>query len=426
MKVTRRRSWSGVAAIAALAAVTTLTGCSSSSSDAASSDASGSASAPAAGGSITIWLDAERAPALKPIADKFKQDTGIEVKMVVKDFTTVDQDFISQVPTGKGPDMIVSPHDKLGAYVQNGVVAPLELGDKASEFADAAIQAVTYDGDVYGLPYSIENVALLRNTALVTEPATSFDDVVANGQAAVKADAKVKYPFLLGLDPKQGDPYHMYPLQTSFGSSVFAQNDDGTYDASKLTLGDDAGQKFAAAVKTWGEEGVLNANITGDIAIDAFTKGQSPYYLTGPWNVPAIKEAGIKYAIDPLPSAGGQPAQPFVGVNAFFISSQSKNKVAATKFLVDYLSTKDAQEALFDVGGRPPALTAAYDDVAASDPDVKAFGDIGLTGVPMPAIPEMASVWADWGGAELQLIKGDGDPAQVWTKAADNIEAKIK
>ncbi len=54
---------------------------------------------------------------------------------MTKDFATVDQDFISQVPTGKGPDVIVSPHDKLGSYVSAGVVAPLELGDVADGFA---------------------------------------------------------------------------------------------------------------------------------------------------------------------------------------------------------------------------------------------------------------------------------------------------
>lgn len=380
----------------------------------------------ASGATLTIWLDTQRAPAIKPIAEKFKKDTGITVKLVVKDFANVDKDFISQVPTGKGPDMIVSPHDKLGSYVQNGVVAPLQLGDKTNDYADVAIQAVTYDGNVYGLPYSIENVALLRNTALASSAVSTFDQVVANGRAAVSAHAgTVKYPFLLGLDPKQGDPYHMYPLQTSYGSSVFEQKSDGTYDPTKLTLGDAAGLTFAAAVKQWGQQGILNANITGDIALDAFNKGQSAYYLTGPWNVPAIKKAGIKYAIDPLPSAGGETAKPFLGVNAFFISAKSQNKVAATKFLVDYLGTDTAQVALYKVGGRPPALKTAYAVVAKNDPDIKSFGDIGLNGVPMPAIPEMASVWADWGGAELQLIKGQGDPTTVWNTAVKNIESKI-
>jgi arabinogalactan oligomer / maltooligosaccharide transport system substrate-binding protein len=373
---------------------------------------------------ITLWVDTERAPALKDIAAQFKKDTGITVKLEVKDFATVDQDFISQVPTGKGPDIIVSPHDKLGAYVANGVVAPLELGDVTNEFAASAIRAMSYDGVVYGVPYSIENVALLRNADLVPDASTTMDDVLAKGKAFA-GTAKDKYPFLVGLSPEQGDPYHLYPLQTSFGSEVFGLTADGAYDPSNLTLGDAAGLKFAAALKTWGEEGVLNANIDGDKAKEFFLAGKSPYYITGPWNLPDIKASGMNYAIDALPSAGGSPAQPFIGVNGFFLSSKSTNALAATQFIVNYLSTEDVQLALYKVGGRPPALTAAYDKAAATDPDVQAFGAIGQNGVPMPAIPAMGSVWADWGNAEMTIIKGADDPAAVWTTAADNITTKI-
>lgn len=369
---------------------------------------------------ITVWVDIERKPALEDVAASFTEETGVEVKLVTKDFATVDQDFISQVPTGKGPDVIVSPHDKLGAYVAAGVVAPLELGDVADGFAEAALQAMTYDGKVYGVPYSIENVALVRNADLVADPVESFDEVIANGKAA-----GTEYPFLVGLSPEQGDPYHLYPLQTSFGSQVFAQNADGSYDPSKLVLGDEAGVEFATALKQWGADGILNANIDGDRAREFFIAGKSPYYLTGPWNIPAISEAGINYAIDPLPSAGGEEARPFVGVNGFFLSSKSENALAATDFIVNYLSTEDAQLSLFEVGGRPPALISAYETASADDPDVQAFGEIGQTGAPMPAIPEMGAVWSDWGNAELQLIKGEGDPAQVWQTAAENIQSKI-
>jgi arabinogalactan oligomer/maltooligosaccharide transport system substrate-binding protein len=369
---------------------------------------------------ITVWVDIERKPALEDVAASFTEETGVEVKLVTKDFATVDQDFISQVPTGKGPDVIVSPHDKLGAYVSAGVVAPLELGDVADGFAEAALQAMTYDSKVYGVPYSIENVALVRNADLVAEPVETFDEVIANGKAA-----GTEYPFLVGLSPEQGDPYHLYPLQTSFGSQVFAQNADGSYDPSQLVLGDAAGVEFATALKQWGAEGILNANIDGDKAREFFIAGDSPYYLTGPWNIPAISEAGINYAIDPLPSAGGEEARPFVGVNGFFLSSKSENALAATDFIVNYLSTEDAQLSLFEVGGRPPALISAYETAAAEDPDVEAFGAIGQTGAPMPAIPEMGAVWSDWGNAELQLIKGEGDPAQVWETAATNIQSKI-
>lgn len=422
---TRRHALiTGVMSVAVLA----LTACGGGASESSSTTTTSAAAADLAeGGSttLTMWVDAERAPALEEITRSFKEDTGIEVKLAVKDFAAVRDDFITQVPTGKGPDLIVGPHDWLGTFVQNGVVAPVELGDKAAEFQESAVQAMTYDGSVYGVPYALENIALLRNTDLVPEPADTFDEVIANGEAAVAAGSAV-YPFLVGMDPKQGDPYHLYPLQTSLGVPVFGQNEDGSYNADELLLGEPGGVEFAKKLVEWGDTGskIINSNITGDIAKEKFNAGESPYFLTGPWNVPDAQAAGLNLAVDKLPTVGDEDAQPFIGVNGFFISSQSVNALAANEFAVNYLSTEAAQDAMYDVGGRPPALKASFDK-AASDPIVAAFGEIGANGVPMPALPEMQAVWADWGATELALIKGSGDPEAAWTTMVGNIEAKI-
>ncbi|MGL3807670.1 sugar ABC transporter substrate-binding protein [Paeniglutamicibacter sp. R2-26] len=426
-RLTRRSFTLGaVGAISALA----LTACGGGGTPAASSGSaaatSAASSAPATSTTLTMWVDAERSPALKDIAAKFKAEKGIDVKLVVKDFAAVRDDFITQAPTGKGPDILVGPHDWLGKLVQNGVVAPIQLGDKAKDFAESSIKAVTYDGQTYAVPYSIENVALIRNTALVSETKDTLTEVVAEGKKAVDA-GKAKFPFLVGLDPKQADPYHLYPFQTSMGAPVFAQNADGSYDASKLTLGNEGGQKFAQLLADLGDKGekVFNSNITGDIAKEKFLAGESPYFLTGPWNVPDIEKKGIKFAVDKLPTTGDDPALPFIGVNGFFISAKSTNALAANEFVVNYLSQVEAQDELFKLGGRPPALTASFEK-AASDPVVKAFGEIGAEGVPMPAVPAMDAVWADWGATELNLIKGkESDPAAAWTKMAANIEKKI-
>lgn len=419
---TRRLFATGALSVAAALA---LSACGGSASTAPSSEAAKPDLKAAGAGVITMWVDAERSPALKDITEKFKSDTGIEVKLVVKDFAAVRDDFITQVPTGQGPDLIVGPHDWIGKFVQNGVIAPVELGDKAGQFQDSSIKAMTYNGAVYGVPYAIENIALLRNTSIVDSKAATLDEVVANGKKAV-ADGKATFPFLVGMDPKQGDPYHLYPLQSSMGSQVFGKNADGEYDAKQLLIGDAAGVEFAKKLAAWGDAGekIINSNITGDIAKEKFLAGESPYFVTGPWNVPDVQKKGIKFSVDELPTAGNEPAQPFIGVNGFFISAKSANALATNEFVTNYLTSESAQDSMYAAGGRPPALKASFEK-AASDPVVEAFGKIGASGVPMPAIPEMSAVWADWGATELAIIKGQGDPAEAWTKMADSIKSKI-
>ena len=301
-------------------------------------------------------------------------------------------------------------HDWLGELVTNGVVSPIELGDKAADFLPVALNAATYDGKVYQLPYAVENLALLRNADLAPTAPTSYDEMIALGTAA-----GVQYPFVVeqGVD---GNPYHLYPFQTGFGAPVFGADANGGYDATKLELGNAGGDAFATWLGSQGKNGtgVFNTEITGDIANEAFTTGKAAFWLTGPWNVAAATDAGINVAVDPIPSPGTETAQPFAGVKGFFISEQSKNKVAATDFLVNYIGTEDVQLSLFKSGNVLPALTAAA-ETASEDPIVAGFAAAGANAVPMPAIPAMGQVWQFWGIAEAAIING-ADPVTTWQK----------
>ena len=197
-------------------------------------------------------------------------------------------------------------------------------------------------------------------------------------------------------------------------------------DENKAVEYENAAEAFAAKLAEHGPEGtgMFNPNMTGDIAKEQFNSGNAAYFITGPWNIEEAEAAGVDFEVEAIPSMGDQPAQPFVGVNAFFVSSESENQLAANEFVVNYLSTEAAQDALFAEGKRPPALTASFDK-AASDETVKAFGEIGENGVPMPAAPEMGAVFEFWGGAEMSIIKGEGDPVQTWQKMISDIEGRI-
>jgi len=399
----------------ALATTLALTACGSGEP---SGDSSADASAePSASGSLTVWVDETREAAVTTAAEAYEAESGVDVEIVQKNFEDIRADFLAQVPTGEGPDITVGAHDWLGEFTANGVVAPIELGDKASDFIPVSVQAFTQDGQVYGLPYAIENIALIRNTELAPEAPKTYDDMVAAGKKA-----GTKFPFLIQSDGDKGDPYTYYPFQTSFGAPVFEQNDDGSY-RPELALGGTNGEAFATWLGEQGEEGNLSIDISYDIAVEAFAKGQSPFVIGGPWMLEQFKDLDL--AVDPIPAPGDQPAQPFVGVQGFYVSAQSKNALLANDFLVNYLSTPEAQTALFEAGGRPPALVEAA-DAASEDPLVAGFREVGASAVPMPSIPEMGSVWSFWGVTEASIISGKADdPVKAWNKMVSDIEGAL-
>ena len=402
MKVNKR----GIVAAGAIAIVSTLTlaGCSTATS---SDDTSGSDDS----GKLVVWVDAERVDALQGAADAYQEKTGVKVELTGKSVDDMKDDFIQQVPTGKGPDIVMGAHDWLGEFSTNGVVAPIELGDSSEDYLPVALQAATYDGTVYMLPYAVENIAVLRNADLVPAAATSFDDMLSKGTFVVEQGT-------------EGNPYHLYPFQTAFGAPVFGTDDTGSYDSTDLQLGSEGGFAFADWLGAQGAAGVLNTDVDGEIAKQQFLDGTAAFWLTGPWNVGAATDAGINVAIDPIPSPTGETASPFAGVKGFFVSSESKNKVAANDFLVNYIGTEDVQLDLFKAGNILPALTAAA-DTAAADPINAGFQAVGADAVPMPAIPAMGAVWEFWGVAEAAIINGE-DPATTWQKLVDDVTAAIK
>ncbi len=176
-------------------------------------------------GSLTIWVDENRKPAVQAAVDIYNEtNPDVKVTLVQKNFEDIRADFLAQVPTGEGPDITIGAHDWLGGLIVNGVVDTIDIGDKAGEFETVATQAFTQDGQMYGLPYALESVAIVRNTALVDSTPATWDEMIAMGKAA-----GTKYPFVINVNGTTGDAYTSYALQTSFGAPVFKQNEDGSY-----------------------------------------------------------------------------------------------------------------------------------------------------------------------------------------------------
>ncbi|OCL31441.1 ABC transporter substrate-binding protein [Tessaracoccus lapidicaptus] len=412
-------------AAAAVGLSLTLAACGSGSStstpsatgDATTSAAATTSSAPAAAGSLTVWADETRIDAFKTLGETFSAETGVALDVVQKPSADIKNDFIAQVPTGEGPDLIVTAHDATGDLVKNGVVSPVELGDKAEAFGDVALRAVSLEGQVYGVPYAVENIGLVRNNALVQDTPATFDELIAQGKGVSGAE----FPIVI-QQGENGDPYHLYPLQTSFGAPVFKSDANGDYTA-ELGMAGPEGEAFAQYLKKLADEGVLSASIGGDQAKQAFLDGKSPYIITGPWWTGEFVDAGLDISVLPVPSAGGQPAAPFVGVQAVFLSSKSENQLLAQQFL-DFMGTKETQDTLFEMGGRMPALNESAD--AVSDEILAGFGEAGAEGQPMPAIPEMGAVWQYWGGAEVSILTGKAEPVAAWQTLVTNLEAAFQ
>jgi len=380
----------------------------------------------AAGGKLVIWADDKRTAALKPFAEKFGQENGVtvEVQAISKDQQTT---FVTASQQGSGPDVTVGAHDWIGNLVQNGAIDPVQLSaDQKAAFPELALKAVTFNGQVYGVPYAQENIALIRNTDLAPTAPTTIEELVDAGRK-LKADKKASEILCLQVGQK-GDAYHIYPLYTSGGGYLFGTNASGDYDPKDLGVGKPESIAAFNRIKSLGEKGVgaLKRSISGDNAIATFTSKKCAFLVSGPWAITDVKKAGLKYDVTPVPGfAGAKPAQPFVGVQAFYVAAKGKNKALAQEFVANYLTTPDLAVALYKAEPRPPALTAALEQVKGEDPDLAKFLEAGKDGVVLPAIPEMAAIWDPFGKAEAAIV-GGADVTGTINAAAKTISSQIK
>lgn len=398
----------GIAALV-LASGLVLTSCSADGGEGGGDDG-------ASGAELVIWTDAEREPAIRAAAAAFEEESGATVTLVQKNFEDLRNDFTAQVPTGEGPDITVGAHDWLGAMVTAGVVDTIDLGETAEQFEDVSREAFTYDGQLYALPYSLETVAVVQNTELVgAEPAATWDELIQRG-----LESGAERPVVINNAGEVGDGYTLYGLQTSFGAPVFVQDETGSY-TSEIGMGGPQGEAFAQWIAENGAAGYLSTTIDYDINNELFATGKAPFTITGPWAMSLYED--IDVAVNPIPSAGGETAAPFVGVQGFYLSAQSENKLLANEFLVNYLATEDAQRALYEADPRIPAYSTLAEEVA-SDPIIAGFLASAQNGVPMPSIPEMGNVWDLWNTAESQIIKG-ADPVATWNDMIAELDAEI-
>ena len=413
----RKNIAAGIGMVASLALLTAC-GSGDAAEPAATQEGEGAQSTDA---ELVVWSDAERTEAIENAATQFEEDTGATVTVVQKNFEDLRADFLAQVPTGEGPDITIGAHDWLGEFVESGVVDTIDLGDRAAAFEEVTRDAFTYDGQLYALPYAQESVALIQNTDLVGDEAPeTWDEMIQMAKDAGFEDR----PFILYTNGSDGDMYTSYAFQTSFGAPVFSQNDDGSY-TTDVAMGGDAGMEFAQWLYDNGSAGTgyFSDTITYDIANELFSTQKSPFIVQGPWVIPTFQEAGIDVKVSPVPSAGGQTASPFVGVQGFYLSSQSENALLATEFLVNYMSQPEAQRALYEADPRIPALTEVAQDVA-EDPIMAGFLASTKNGVPMPSIPEMGGIWDYWNPAQISLINGS-KPDDVWPQMIDAVDDAV-
>ncbi len=361
---------------------------------------------------LVLWADQLRVDALRPFAENFCSPLGLTVEPRKVPFLDLQPELMRAADDERAqmPDLVVGAHDWIGNLVRANVLEPVDFSDQRSQaFLPDAIEAVTYRGLRYGVPYAVESVALFRNTKLVPEAPQTFEELVEIVRR-LRGARRVKHVLAVPIGPT-GDAYHFHPLFTAAGGPPLPVGlDAGQREVSTppdLRFSSPESMAAFARIAELGEagSGVLSRNAPEPIA--TFANGDAAFLISGPWALARLDAAQIPYEITPIPAYDGVgPARPLMGVSAIFVPRRGRSKMIAHEFLANYLTRTDLAMELYRAEARPPALNRAIERLGGVNPVMTAFLAAAKDGVVMPSWPEVMELFALIGKAEAAIVGG--------------------
>jgi arabinogalactan oligomer / maltooligosaccharide transport system substrate-binding protein len=372
---------------------------------------------------IVVWhgyRGGEKAAFEKAVDNFNKANAGkIKASTLAVPYDAFADKITAAVPRGKGPDVFIFAQDRLGGWIVAGnTVESLDffLDDKIKgRYLKATMDAMTYQGNVYGLPLNFKVITLIYNKKLVQTPPKTTKELVATAKKLTNA-ASGRF----GLAYWYSDFYYHAALMNGFGGGVFGPN-------RKPTINSPQNVKSLEYLVGWINRGFMPAEPSTALITSLFNGGKAAMVFSGPWFLGEVSKS-IDYGLAPLPAIseiGGKPMRPWITVEGVYVAAPSKNKEAAFE-LVKYLTDVPAAKVLAIEGRQTPANKGVYaDPQVANDPILKAFRQQVEVAVPMPNLPEMSMVWTPVTTAMNTIVQKTATPKQAMDRAQKEVIERI-
>ncbi|HEY6017588.1 MAG TPA: extracellular solute-binding protein [Gaiellaceae bacterium] len=380
---------------------------------------------------------------------------GIDVSRPSGGFN--DQQFLAAVAAGNVPDLVYLDRQKVGTYAAKGAFIPMTNCIKSqkidmSQYRKAAMQEITYKGQIYGIPefYTIRNILVNNDVLDMTKTPISWlnpakpDKLLAAAKRMVAFDSSGKLT-RIGFDPKIPE---FFPLWArAYGVAILSKdgltphlNDPGAIRALTYTMSlinaQGGWDKFKAFRDTWdffGSGNQVAKNQIGAWPMEQWyynvLAGASPnVHITGLQfrnlkNQPVQYETGSAWAIPKgakHPGAACTWAKTMTSVSTWLAAAKNRAEIRAAK-KQPYTGILTANwKADAEIYKGIPKLNKYFDEA------VKKYYDQQRFSVGIPASPASAEFQTAWNDAINRVLAGQQSPAAALNQAQKEAVAAIK
>jgi multiple sugar transport system substrate-binding protein len=266
---------------------------------------------------ITYWngLTGADGKVMDELIDQFTKETGIKVEQQRIVWPDLYAKLQVSVPAGEGPDLCLIHTVEIPHFASDGILDPMDdgvvggKGFKADDYIPSTWQGGIFQGKRYAIALDVPqhvfymNVKLMKDAGLAgadgrPKVPASGAELLAMAKQLTKGDT---FGFAVGSGANIGRyPWGFHHMLWQNGANVYAQDlkrsgltDAAAIEAAEFWGGFHAQHKVAPP-----------ANANGR---DVFVAGKLGMWLAGSWNVVAVREAKMEFAVAPMPRFLKQP-----------------------------------------------------------------------------------------------------------------------
>lgn len=335
------------------------------------------------------------------IAEFNKTNRGVRVIYRKFNFEDYEKQLIDSFAAGTGPDIwlmhnawLPKHNDKIQPLPQTkieGEDKPLfTLKEFQDQFVDVALEDLTLNGQIYGIPLYVDTLALyynkdLFNTVGIVSPPRTWEDFNDAVKRLASFDARgniSRAGAAIGTAKninRSVDILTLLMLQSGT-KMTDSTNTNATFARSvgNENIGENALQYYSDFANP--SKQVYTWNDNQHYSIDAFTSGDAAMMFNYSHHIPTIrdKSARFNFGTASVPQISGTPvAINYANYWAPTVSKQSKSSIAAWKFLI-YLSSARGDALYVNASNRPSARRDLLEQ-QKSDSDLGVFATQALS-----------------------------------------------
>ncbi|MDX1416185.1 MAG: extracellular solute-binding protein, partial [Candidatus Promineifilaceae bacterium] len=314
--------------------------------------------------------------------------------------------FIDAATRGLGPDVMIGSQLWIPELAEAQLIRPVdEAAINHESYVTAALNTLRFQGNLYGLPLSLETSALYYNKELTNSPPETLRELLDHAVEGKKA-----------------------AINSNFDSAFWGIRAFGgrLLDEEGRVVLNQGG--FANWLDWLIEAGnVPNIILSKDeeALSQLFTGGEVAYYVGRSSELPQLQESlGVEaVGVAPLPSGPNNTAGPLLTTEPIFFSMDSSDaQTERAMLLIEFLGNVEQQRRLAQQTGRVPVNPQARINRRIS-PAVAGFVEQSKTAEPLLLLPQIFEAIAQGDDILLQALEGlitSADAADALTWAVND------